>query len=160
MIAGVSVGLFFILVGTIAVVNINHLSQLGDFANDLTAVNVTNTSIQLPAPNVPAAHTAVYTIAFQFALGLGLLEVLVLGMRLGLGSRIRRTTGTVGGIVFWFGAAYFLSGLANMKSTLAVSQQQELWFQFWAAIIILIGVSIIVRAVVYFTAKAVRRSQV
>jgi NhaP-type Na+/H+ or K+/H+ antiporter len=131
---------------------------LKDFANDFTVANISNTSIQLPVPNVPAAHTAVYTMAFQFALGVGLLEVLVLGMRLGLGSRIRRTTGTIGGIVFWFGAAYCLNGLTNMKSTLAVSQQQELWFQFWAFIIILIGVSIIVRVAVFFTAKAVRRS--
>ncbi len=153
IIAAVSVGLFFIVVGAVAVININHWGQVEKFVENFTVVNASNTSVQLPVPNVPAAYTTVYSIAFQFALGFGVLQILVLGLRLVLGSRVRRTAETVGGIVFWFGTAYVLLLLVDMKSTLAISQQRQVWFQFWAAIIILIGISLIARAGILIAAN-------
>jgi hypothetical protein len=156
LIVAVSTGLFFILIGIIFVINQNLWPKIKDFGNDFIIVRVANTSIQLPAPASPAAYTGVYSAVFQFALGIGILEILVLAMHLANGSRIRRTAQTVGNVVFWFGAAYMLSNLANMKSTLAQSQQLNMWFQFWAVIIILIGVSMIARAAAFLVAKQLR----
>jgi hypothetical protein len=153
-ISAVSTGLFFVLVGIIAIINQNLWSKIGEFLNSFTITRVANTSVNLPVPSPPAAYTAVYSAAFQLALGIGALQILVLAMRLTIGSRIRRTAQNVGSLVFWFGTAYALSFLASMKSTLALSQQQTMWFQFWTVIIILIGLSLIARSAVLL---AVRR---
>lgn len=118
---------------------------------------IANTSIQIPVPASPAAHAAVYSAVFQLALGIAILEIVILAMHLANGSRIRRTAQSVGNLVFWFGAAYLLNNLANMKSTLAHNQQLTMWYQFWAAIIILIGISIIARAVILFAANQSRK---
>src|SRR5271157_2393740 len=119
LIVAVSTGLFFILIGIIFVINQNLWPKIKDFGNNFIIVHIANTSIQLPAPATPAAYTAVYSAVFQFALGIGILEIIVLALHLANGSRIRRTAQTVGSVVFWFGAAYMLNNLANMKSTLA-----------------------------------------
>jgi hypothetical protein len=153
VIAAVSAGLFFILIGIIFVINQNLWPKIKEFGNDFTTSRFTNTSIQFAVPASPAAHVAVYSAVFQFALGIGILEILILAMHLANGSRIRRTAQSVGSVVFWFGAAYLLSNLADMKSTLSQSQQLTMWYQFWAAIITLIGISMIVRAGVLLATK-------
>jgi hypothetical protein len=153
LISAVSTGLFFVLVGIIFIINQNLWSRIQGFINSFTIARVANTSVNLPVPSSPAAYTAVYSAAFQFALGIGALQILVLAMRLTIGSRIRRTAENVGSLVFWFGTAYALSVLADMKSTLALSQQRNMWFQFWTVIIILIGLSIIARAAVLLVAS-------
>jgi hypothetical protein len=156
LISAVSTGLFFVLVGVIFIINQNLWSKIQEFLNSFTIARVANTSVNLPVPSPPAAYTAVYSAAFQFALGIGALQILILAMRLTIGSRIRRTAQTVGSLVFWFGTAYALSILAGTKSTFALSQQQTMWFQFWAAIIILIGLSLIARAAVLLAARRFR----
>jgi hypothetical protein len=145
LISAVSAGLFFVLVGIIFIINQNLWSKIQEFLNSFTIAKAAYTSVNLPVPSSPATYTAVYSAAFQFALGVGALQILILAMRLTIGSRIRRTAQTVGSLVFWFGTAYVLSILAGMKSTLTLSQQQDMWFQFWAAIIMLIGLSLIAR---------------
>jgi len=152
LISAVSAGLFFVLVGIIVVINQNLWSKIVEFVNSFTTARVANISVNLPVPSSPAAYTAVYSAAFQFALGIGALQILVLTMRLSIGSPIRRTAQNVGSSVFWFGTAYALCNLADMKSTLALSQQRDMWFQFWAVIIILIGLSLMVRAAVLLVA--------
>jgi hypothetical protein len=159
VISAVSAGLFLVLVGVIVIINQNLWSNIRNFFNDFTQVTVTNTQVSLPAPATPAAHTAVYSATFQFALGIAILEILILAMRFGVGSRIRRKAQTVGDLIFWLGAAYLLYNLADMKNTLSVSQQQTMWFQFWAAIIILFGISLIVRATFFLAAKQMSPEQ-
>ncbi|MGA3111466.1 MAG: hypothetical protein ABSE15_05455 [Candidatus Bathyarchaeia archaeon] len=153
VIAAVSTGFFFILIGIIFVINQNLWPKIKDFGNDFTIARIANTSIQLPAPASPAAHVAVYSAVFQFALGIGILEILILAMRLANGSGIIRIAQSVGSVVFWFGAAYLLTNLADMKSTLSHSQQLTRWYQFWAAIIIMIGISIVVRSGILLAKK-------
>jgi len=153
IIGAISAGLFFVLVGVIFMINPNLWSRIVDFVNDFTTVHIANTSINLPVPVTPAAHTTVYSAVFQFALGIAILQILILVMRLTMGSRTRRIAQSVGSLVFWTGAAYMSNNLASMKSTLAISQQHEMWFQFWAAIIILTGLSIIARAAVLLAAR-------
>ena len=156
-ISAVSAGLFFVLVGVIVVINQNLWTEIKDFGNDLTTAKAGNSSVQLPIPATPAAHTTLYSTAFQFALGIAVLQIVILAIQLIIGSRTRRIAETVGSLVFWFGAASLLNNLAGMKSALALNQQQTIWFQFWAAIIILFGVSLIARAVVILAAKRFTR---
>jgi hypothetical protein len=111
----------------------------------------------VPVPAAPAAYTAVYSATFQFALGIAILQILILAMRLILGSRIRRTAENAGNLVFWFGAAYMLNNLAGMESTLTHNQQLTMWFQFWAVIIIIFGLSLMARAVVLIATRRARR---
>ena len=157
LISAVSIGLFFILIGIIFVINQNLWPKIKNFGNDFAITHIANTSVQLPVPASPESHTSVYSAFFQFALGIAILEILILTIQLVNGSRIRRMTQSVGSLVFWFGAAYLLNNLANMKSTLAHSQQLTMWYQFWAAVIILIGVSIIARSAVLFEANKFRK---
>jgi len=156
LVSAVSAGLFFVLVGIIFIINQNLWSKIREFLGSFTITGVANTSINLPVPSPPAAYTAVYSAAFQFALGIGALQILILAMRFTTGSRIRRTAQNVGSLIFWFGTAYASSILDGMKSTIAFSQQRIIWFQFWAAIIILIGLSLIARAAVLLAARRFR----
>ena len=89
-ISAVSVGVFFVLIGVIVVINQNLWSRIQDFGNNFTVANIANSSIQLPVPATPAAHTAVYSAAFQFALGIAVLQIIVLAMRLTMDSRTKK----------------------------------------------------------------------
>jgi len=153
VIAAVSTGFFFVLIGIIFVINQNLWTKIIDYLKDFTTVQIAHTSINVPVPATPAAHTAVYSATFQFALGIAILQILILAMRVILGSRIRRTAETTGNLVFWFGAAYKLNNLSGMESTLTHNQQLTVWFQFWAVIIILIGLSLVSRAAVLIAAR-------
>lgn len=52
-------------------------------------------------------------------------------------------------MVFWLGASYLVGTLLNETTMM------EDWFVFWAAIIMLIGVSLIVRAIILAARPAV-----
>jgi hypothetical protein len=149
----VSAGGFFIIIGIVYTANQNLWHNIVKFGNDFTNVTVPHTNIILPAPLTPAAHTAVYSAAYQFALAIGILQIMVLIIRLAFNSRVRQTAETVGSLIFWFATAYALYGLAGMSIALSQSQQLTLWFQFWAVIIMLIGISLIVRGAVIATAR-------
>ena len=153
MISAISVGFFFVLVGIIFVINQNLWQNIVNFGKDFTTIQVANTNASLPVPATPAAHTAIYSAAFQFAIGIAILQIVILALRLTLDSYKRRIAQTVGSLVFWVGAAYLISILVDMKSTLAHSQQLVVWYQFWSAIIILLGFSIIVRSIVLFLTR-------
>ena len=150
LISAVSAGFFFVLVGVIFVINQGLVGGISDFGKDFVLVRVANTNTSFPVPATPAAHTVVYTAAFQFALGIAILQVAILAARLLTGSRRRRIAQTVGSLVFWSGSAYLLTTLVDMKSTLAISQQLTVWYEFWAAIIVVFGISIVIRSVAFF----------
>lgn len=156
VISAISIGLLFVLIGVIFALNQQLVSNFNDFFKDIRLQqvgNLGNSKFFLPAPATPANHTYVYAAASQFALGVGIIEILILTLRLSLSSRMRRTAQTAGDLVFWFGAAYLLNSLASMKTGLAIPQQRETWFLFWTAIIILIGFSLVIRALVLFATR-------
>lgn len=144
LISAISVGAAFILIGMVFVLaQPNSLwESIVAFFSDFTLRQVPSTGISLPAPANPAAHAVVYTAAFQFCIGLGILQILLLAIRLAVRSPIGKTAETVGNLVYWFGAAYlitiYLSDAPNITQ----------WFMFWAAIIIMLGLSFIARAFV------------
>lgn len=144
LISAISVGVVFILIGVVFV--LAQPSSLWDsvvtFFNSFTSRSVPGTGISLPAPANPAAHAVLYTAAFQFCIGLGILQVILLALRLMMYSPIGKTAETVGHLVYWFGASYLITTYLNNTTTI------NRWFMFWAGILIVLGLSLIARAVV------------
>jgi hypothetical protein len=147
--SAISVGAVFILIGVIyvATLPVSLWEKVVAFFNSFSTLPVSNTGIYLPAPAVPAAHTVLYSAVFQFCLGLGILQVILLVLRLAWHSPISKTAETVGNLVFWFGASYLVFTFLNS------STQMDTWFGFWAAILVVLGVSLIARALVLFARK-------
>jgi hypothetical protein len=143
----IAVGAVLILIGIVFASTPNILNDMRRFFSDFSAMQVPSMSIFLPAPAHPANHVALYGAATQFSLGVGVLQILMLVLRLVLGSPIRRTAETVGNLVFWFGASYLIMTLLNSATTL------ETWFAFWAAILVVLGASMIARALVLFARR-------
>jgi hypothetical protein len=149
LISVISVGAVFILIGVVFV--LAQPSSLWDsivnFFSNFTLRSVPNMGFSLPAPENPAVHTVLYTAAFQFSVGLGVLQIILLGLRLAMRSSIGKIAEVVGNLVFWFGSAYlitiYLSDFPNITQ----------WFMFWAGILIMLGLSLIVRALVLLTKR-------
>jgi hypothetical protein len=117
----------------------NLFKEIVDFFQDIKAVQVPHLdNVYLPAPQDPRAHLVVYSTAMQFCLIWGIFLIAFLAARFFVHSPTRKKADNLGDIVFWLGAAYF-SQIWLVDTTK--------WFEFWSVIIILIGVSLIVRAV-------------
>jgi hypothetical protein len=138
------VGAVFILIGVVFV--LAQPSSLWDeivaFFGSFSALQVPGTGIYLPAPISPAAHAVLYRAVFQFCLCLGILQVILLALRLMVRSPISKTAETFGHLVYWFGASYLITTYLNNTTTISR------WFMFWAGILIILGLSFIARAVV------------
>jgi len=144
VISAISVGAFFILIGTIFVLaQPNSLwDSIVNFFSSFTVRSVPGTDIYLPAPSNTAVHGVLYTAAFQFCLGLGVLQILLLMIRLAVRSPLSKTAETVGNLVFWFGAAYLIMLFLNAAPSLTQ------WFMFWASLLIMLGLSFFARGMV------------
>jgi hypothetical protein len=141
--AAVSAGFFFILIGMIFVTRPGLYGGLQNlFSSDAwTNKTIANTTITLPVPANPGAHTEVYNAALEFCLVWGFFELLILAFRFVADSPRRRKARTISSVVFWFGAVYLITTYLNASTT------SDTWFVFWAALVVLIGVILIVRAI-------------
>ena len=142
----VSFGFFLILVGAIFVAWPTLYNALSTFlnSNSWMNVNIRNSGVVIPVPITPSAHHVVYEAAFEFCLAWGLFQVFVIAFRFVSGSSPRRKTRTISSAVFWLGASYLINVyLDSLKAT--SKNQLDAWYTFWAAIIVLIGVALIVR---------------
>ena len=142
--SAISVGAVLILIGIVyALAQPSSLwESIVAFFSSFTLRSVPGTGISLPAPISPVAHTVFYTAAFQFCIGLGILQVILLALRLMMHSPIGKTAETVGHLVYWFGASYLITTYLNNTTTISR------WFMFWAGILIILGLSFIARAFV------------
>ena len=149
LISVISVGTVFILIGVVFVLAqpSNLWDSIVSFFSSLTMRSVPNMGISMLAPANPAIHTVLYTAAFQFSIGIGILQVILLAVRLALHSSMGKTAETMGNLVYWFGAAYlitvYLGDFPNITE----------WFMFWAGILIMLGLSLIARAFVLLTKR-------
>ena len=138
------IGAIFIIIALVYYIHLsdNLWDSLVNFFTSLTLAPVPATGISLPAPANPSAYLNLYTAAFQFSLALGILEIVILMLRVGLHSPVTRKAETIENIVFWLGASYLVTTyLVNMT-------QSSEWFVFWAGIIMIFGLSLIARAFV------------
>ncbi len=153
ILSAISVGVFFLLVGAIFVVNSppnqpNLLDRIIDFLTHFDIVRVSELGIYLPAPTAPLRHTTVYLAAQQFSLVWGLFQILVLALRFAIGSPLSRKAETLSNFVFFVGASFLIGYFLLDTRWLAVMSAITIWFVFWSTILMLLGLSLIVRAVV------------
>lgn len=140
LISAVYIGAIFIVIAIIFVVNTGIWDRLVDFFNSLTLAQVPGTSFSLPAPTNPAAHKLLYEAAFQFSVGMGVLEIVILVARILLHSSLARKAETIENLVFWLGASFLIiSYLVNVKLPTE-------WFVFFAGLILIGGLSLLSRA--------------
>ena len=135
----ISVGFFLLLVGAIFVITPNLFDSILDFFKDFKLVDVPNTNIVFPGPEFPESHMIVYKAVGQASVALCVFQIVILALRFVIPSSWGKRAEAGGNFVYWAGAA-FLIQLFLIESTQ--------WFIFWSMIIVLIGVSLIVRAVI------------
>ena len=138
------IGALFIILALVYYIHLsdNLWDTLVNFFTSLTLAPVPTTGISLPAPANPANFGNLYFAAFQFSLAIGILEIIILALRVVLHSSVTRIAETIENIVFWFGASYLIIAyLVNMT----ISSE---WFVFWAGIILIFGLALIARAFV------------
>lgn len=141
VLSAVSVGFFLILVGMLFVLNPDLPQKIIEFARpesfELRMVT-SSWNVSLPIPLHPRDHLLIYQTVEQFCLVWAVFHGALLALRFIFDSKVRRMAEGLGDTVFWFGAAYLVQ-------TLLVDKTQ--WFEFWAGILTLIGVSLIARGV-------------
>lgn len=148
----ISAGFFLTLIGVFFVIVPNLFDKIITFFRDFDAVRVPHMDgVLLPAPQDPTAHLAVYSTVERFSIVWGIFLIGLLAARFLAHSPKRKKADNLGDIVFWLGTAYLIQTLLIDSTKLDFTE----WFGFWATIIMLIGVSLIARAI--FLA-AVRKS--
>ena len=155
LITALAVGGFFIILGLIFTLTPNITERTNIFWSDLTTVTYPlgspGSTISLVAPAHPSEHLAFYTAVMNFLVGVGVLQIVVLALRLAMHSRVRRIAQSVGDLIFWLGAA-FIANIFLLAGTLSG------WFQFWSSLIILIGLSLIARFLVHLVGRSKRET--
>jgi hypothetical protein len=150
LITALSIGGFFIILGIVFGFTPVISQNASTFFSDLTTVTFPfgspGSTVSLFAPAHPADHQSFYTAVMNFLLGVGILQIVILALRLVVHSRIRRIAQSVADLIFWLGAAV-LTNVFLMAGT------QSGWFQFWASLIVLIGVSFVAQFFVYLVKR-------
>ena len=149
--SAISAGTFFILIGVIYVIHLpfSLWNAMVDFFSSFTLAQVPSTGIYLPAPVNPAttSNALLYGALFQFCIGIGILQIIILVLRFTWQSPIGKTAESIGNLVYWFGTAYLVTTYLN--NTTSISK----WFVFWAGILIILGLSFIARSFVLLAKK-------
>lgn len=137
-----SIGFLLILLGAIFASTPSLYDEIIAFFRDFAIIHVPNTTIYLPAPANPRAHLTVYSAAGTFCLIWGIYEIAILIARFFARSPTNKKAETTSNIIFWLGASYLIRQFLTAATTTAN------WFAFWTLIIMLLGVSLIVRGLI------------
>ena len=131
------------------IIHPNLIDKIINFFNDIKLVNVLGqNNLMLPAPASVALHVDVYSAVQQFSIAWGVFFVAMLVVRFAVNSPTGKKAENISDIIFWFGAAYLIqTWLINSAK----------WFEFWAMILILLGISLIVRAAYLAAAGSMRK---
>jgi hypothetical protein len=150
LITALAIGGFFIILGLVFALTPSIPNQTTKFFSDLSTATYPfgspGSTISLFAPAHPAEHMTFYTAVMNFLLSAGILQIVILALRLMVKSPIRRIAETVGNLIFWLGAAVLIN-VFLLAGTLTG------WFQFWTALIMLIGASLIARFFVHLARR-------
>jgi hypothetical protein len=150
IITAIAFGGFLIIVGMLFALTPNLWQNITAFFDHLTTRTFPygnpGSTISLLAPTNTAAHHALYTSLLQFDVAFGLLQIVIFALRIRARSRIGRISETLGNAVFWLGAALLVNNFL-LPGTL------KGWFEFWGALIVLVGISLVARAFVYFAKR-------
>ena len=147
----ISVGTVFILLGVVYVFALptSLWDRVVGFFGSFTTRQFAGTGISLPVPINPGGHMVFYNALFQFCLGIGLLQILVLALRLMWHSPVSRLGETTGNLVFWLGASAMIATLLMaITPAMSIATATSMWFAFWGALLLILGFSLIARAAV------------
>jgi len=143
-------GGFLIIVGLVFALTPNLWQRVMDFFHDISTVTFplgsSTSNIVLPAPQHSGNHDVLYTALLQFDVALGILQVIILGLRVWIHSTTRKIADTIGDAIFWLGSAALVNAFL-------LTGTHSSWFEYWATLIILVGVSFVARAIVYFVRR-------
>ena len=138
-----SAGVFFVLVGIIFALTPDLFGAILAFFRDFDIVKVPNMRIvYFPAPAVPGTHSVLYSAVIKFSLIWGLFQIVILALRFIVASHYSKKAETASNVVLWLGTSYLISEFLNETTTLTT------WFAFWGVFIMLIGASLIIRAII------------
>ncbi len=140
--SAISAGVFLILIGAIFATTHGLFGKILDFFRGFNIVRVSDMEIFLPVPASPEAHSIVYSAVAQFSFVWGLFQIFILAFRFVAGSPPSKKAETASNVVFWSGASYLIRAFLNETTTL------KMWFEFWAGVMMIIGVSLIARAII------------
>lgn len=140
-----SFGFFLLLIGVIWIITPNISEQVVDFFGEFE-LREAFPNVFLPAPE--SHRPIVYTVFARFCFVFGLFQIFILVLRLVFRDPVDRVAGTVSGIVFWLGAGF----ISNMLSAKTIE-----WFGFLGWLIVLIGLSLVVRSLVVLSYELVLR---
>ena len=130
-----SFGIFIALLGIMIISTPNIISEVRSFFEDWRQVNVgKNVQFAFPSSN----HPVLYNALAQFCIFFGIAQIGLLFVEFIQKLSIQRKAGTVREAVLWLGAGSLFYMLSSKSMGL---------FQFGAMLIILIGVSLILRSV-------------
>ena len=151
LISALYIGFILVMLAALYFINtkLDLWGNFNHFLNTFVFATVPGTGIQLPAPESPASYVILYKAAFQFCLGLGIIEIAVLSLRVWLNSPLPRKAETIENLVFWLGTSYLI--VTYLVNVTIISE----WFVFWAGVIVIGGLSLVARA---FVLKASRQS--
>ena len=133
----VSFGFFLVLVGVIWIITPNLFEEVHNFFEDFKLKEEVFPNVFLPAP--VHHHPVVYTAIARFCFVFGLFQIFILVLRFVFREPVDKIAGTFSGMVFWLGAGF----VANMLSAGTIK-----WFAFLGWIIVLIGLSLVIRSLV------------
>ena len=137
----ISFGAFLIIIAVIYLKTPGLLSDAKAFVTDFRLVELfQNFRWFVPSSN----HPVLYHAAEEFCYAFGLVQILVLGLDFARRSSTHRKAETFSSIVFWLGAGYILGLLSQGVLT---------WLSLIAGLIILVGISIVARALVLVFAR-------
>ena len=142
-----SAGLFLILVGMIFVTTPNLFDKIVTFFKDFDIVSVPYSNVRLPAPQHPETHSTLYSAVWTFSFIWSLFEIILLVLRFLTRSQLTKKAETMSNIVFWLGTTFLINRFLSETTT------NETWFMFWTTIIMLLGVSLVIRAIILAIAR-------
>jgi len=149
LISAISAGVFLLLVGATFLTTPNLFNEIIDFFSDFELVRVPNLgNLWLPAPAHPRAHSVVYLAVEQFSYTWGLFQLVILALRFVVRSPLNKDAETMSNIVFWVGTGFLTRTFLIETTRLPLLAEMTRWFVFWSGIIMLIGVSLIIRAII------------
>ena len=158
LISVISAGVFLVLVGVIFLNTPNLFKKIINFFSDFGLVRVPNLGdLWLPAPKHPSDHLFVYVAVEQFGYAWGLIQLVILAFRFVVRSPSNKDAETASNIVFWVGTGFltrtFLTQMSIPTELVIIPTELMSWFEFWSGIIMLLGVSLIIRAIVLAAAS-------
>ena len=133
-----SFGVFILLFALFFIIVPDYWSSVEAFFGDFKFEEVAS-NVVFPVPQ--SHHPVVYETIMRFCVVFGLFQFVVLALRLYFRSKVNKVAETVSNIVTWLGAAY-------MFNLLLIRATVDFWFPFLGGVIVVFGVSLIVRSVV------------